>query len=104
MAAPVILLRNNTQYLNVILLDSNSQPVNDASGVVASLADATGNTVHSFPPGLAFNYVAGSRGKYSATLPATFDAPVGSGYVLTVSGVAEGGAGFSRDFPVTVAS
>lgn len=103
MAASIVLLNRNTQYLNVILLDSNNQPVNDAYNVVANLSDASGVSIPDFP-GLAITYVAGSRGKYQGILPSGFEAPVGSGYVLNVSGYAEGGAGFSRDFPVTVIS
>lgn len=102
MAAPSLLYRKNTQFVTVILLDSNNQHVNNATAVVANLVDSTGAAVSTFPANLPVSYVSASRGKYQGVLPGSFNPAVGSGFVLTVSGNAGGGATFSRDFPVTV--
>lgn len=104
MAAPNLLYAKNTQYLNVILLDSNQEPVNNATAVVANLVDSTGTAVSTFPANLPLAYVTASRGKYQGILPSTFNPSVGSGYVLTVSGTAPGGVGFSRAFPIVVSA
>jgi hypothetical protein len=81
----VYLFPLNTQLLQVQgLQDFLSGDYLNSATVLATLLDYRGNP-DSVLQNIPMNYVAGSNGNYTGIVPDTFNAPLGSGYILQIT-------------------
>jgi len=103
MAQPITFFISNTQVVQLSgLRDRTTGLYQNAAAVTATLNDPNGTAVTGIS-GATLNYVGGSNGVYSYTVPSSFSPSImGSGYTLTIIAVS-GGSTLKSVIPAIVA-